>query len=396
MKTTKILLIIVALLVCLGAKSQLRVNSQGNVAFNGALSIGVAHDSTKCVNIEKVMLDGTAPLYGVYAHTLYPRVSSSVGPMFGIVGFADASNPSGASMRMPIVGVYGRASKCSEHLNSFSAGVAGICNYYSGVAVYGGIGDNNATVPYTSSGTYAGYFNGAVKVTGTLYSSTNQTTSDMRLKRDVSEIKSEALYNLSKLNPVQYFWDKEQYIKLKMNNIDTSDKEKHTLVDFLLDNNIHYGLLAQEVETLYPELVAKDEQGCLSINYVELIPLLIQSINDLNEEVQALKGTSVKRAPSASMTNAPLEENGVPLLYQNNPNPFSQVTVIKYQLPQTVQAAYIYVYDMSGKQLGSHILLDRGEGQLTISAREYHAGMYLYSLIADNQLVDTKQMIITQ
>ena len=396
MKTTKILLIIVALLVCLGAKSQLRVNSQGNVAFNGALSIGVAHDSTKCVNIEKVMLDGTAPLYGVYAHTLYPRVSSSVGPMFGIVGFADASNPSGASMRMPIVGVYGRASKCSEYLNSFSAGVAGICNYYSGVAVYGGIGDNNATVPYTSSGTYAGYFNGAVKVTGTLYSSTNQTTSDMRLKRDVSEIKSEALYNLSKLNPVQYFWDKEQYIKLKMNNIDTSDKEKHTLVDFLLDNNIHYGLLAQEVETIYPELVAKDEQGCLSINYVELIPLLIQSINDLNEEVQALKGTSVKRAPSASMTNAPLEENGVPLLYQNNPNPFSQVTVIKYQLPQTVQAAYIYVYDMSGKQLGSHILLDRGEGQLTISAREYHAGMYLYSLIADNQLVDTKQMIITQ
>lgn len=396
MKTTKILLIIIAHLVCLNAKSQLSVNSQGNVALNGVLSIGATHDSTKYVNIEKVMPNRTAPLYGVYAHTLYPRTSSSVGPMFGVVGFADASNPNEASMPMPIVGVYGRASKCSEHLNSFSAGVAGMCNYYNGVAVYGGIGDGNATVPYSSLGTYAGYFNGAVKVTGTLYSSTYQTTSDMRLKRDVSEIKSEALYNLSKLNPVQYFWDKEQYIKLKMNNIDTSDKEKHTLVDCLLDDNIHYGLLAQEVETLYPELVAKDEQGCLSINYVELIPLLIQSINDLNEEVQALKGTSVKRAPSASTTNAPLEENGVPLLYQNNPNPFSQATVIKYQLPQTVQTAYIYVYDMSGKQLGSHILLDRGEGQLTISANEYHAGMYLYSLIADGQEIDTKRMILTK
>lgn len=396
MKTTKILLIIIAHLVCLNAKSQLSVNSQGNVALNGVLSIGATHDSTKYVNIEKVMPNRTAPLYGVYAHTLYPHVASSVGPMFGVVGFADASNPTGAGMRMPIVGVYGRASKCSEHLNSFSAGVAGMCNYYNGVAVYGGIGDGNATVPYTSSGTYAGYFNGAVKVTGTLYSSTYQTTSDMRLKRDVSEIKSEALYNLSKLNPVQYFWDKEQYIKLKMNNIDTSDKEKHTLVDFLLNDNIHYGLLAQEVETLYPELVAKDEQGCLSINYVELIPLLIQSINDLNEEVQALKGTSVKRAPSASTTKAPLEENGVPLLYQNNPNPFSQATVIKYQLPQTVQTAYLYVYDMSGKQLGSHILLDRGEGQLTISANEYHAGMYLYSLIADGQEIDTKRMILTK
>ena len=158
MKTSKILLIIIAHLVCLNAKSQLSVNSQGNVALNGILSIGATHDSTKCVNIEKIMPDRTAPLYGVYAHTLYPRTSSSsVGPMFGVVGFADASNPNEASMPMPIVGVYGRASKCSEHLNSFSAGVAGMCNYYNGVAVYGGIGDNNATVPYTSLGTYAGY-----------------------------------------------------------------------------------------------------------------------------------------------------------------------------------------------------------------------------------------------
>lgn len=396
MKITKILLIITALLVCLGAKSQLRVNNQGYVALDGVLSIGATHDSTKYVNIEKIMPNRTAPLYGVYAHTLYPRFSSNVGPMFGVVGFADASNPNEASMHMPIVGVYGRASKCSEHVNSFSAGVAGTCNYYSGVAVYGGIGDGNVTVPNSSLGTYAGYFNGAVKVTGTLYSTTYQSTSDMRLKRDVSEIQSEALYNLSRLNPVQYFWNKEQYIKLKMNDVDSSDEDKQTLVDFLLDDNIHYGLLAQEVETLYPELVAKDEQGCLSINYVELIPLLIQSINELNEQVQSLKAMSVKRAPSASTTTASLDENIIPVLYQNNPNPFSQATFIKYQLPQTVQKAYIYVYDMSGNQLGSHILLDRGEGQLTISASEYHAGMYLYSLIADGQEIDTKRMILTK
>lgn len=292
MKTTKILLIITALFVSLGAKSQLSVNSQGNVALNGVLSIGATHDSTKYVNIEKVMPNRTDPLYGVYAHTLYPHVASSVGPMFGVVGFADASNPTGASMPMPIVGVYGRASKCSEHQNSFSAGVVGMCNYYSGVAVYGGIGDGNATVPYSSLGTYAGYFNGAVKVTGTLYSSTYQSTSDMRLKRDISEIKSDALSKLSRLNPIQYFWDKEQYIKLKMNDIDSSDKGKHTLVDVLLDNNIHYGLLAQEVKELYPELVHEDAAGVMSINYMELIPLLIQAVQDLSEQVEALSNSS--------------------------------------------------------------------------------------------------------
>ena len=53
MKTTKILLTIIALLVCHGAKSQLSVNSQGNVALNGILSIGATHDSTKCLNIDR-------------------------------------------------------------------------------------------------------------------------------------------------------------------------------------------------------------------------------------------------------------------------------------------------------------------------------------------------------
>lgn len=396
MKTTKILLIIIAHLVCLNAKSQLSVNSQGNVALNGVLSIGATHDSTKYVNIEKVMPNRTAPLYGVYAHTLYPRTSSSVGPMFGVVGFADASNPNEASIPMPIVGVYGRASKCSDHINSFSAGVVGMCNYYSGVAVYGGIGDNNATVPYTSLGTYAGYFNGAVKVTGTLYSSTYQTTSDMRLKRDISEIKSDALSKLSRLNPIQYFWDKEQYIKLKMNDIDTSDKEKHTLVDCLLDDNIHYGLLAQEVKELYPELVHEDAAGVMSINYTELIPLLIQAVQDLSEQVSALSSSS-----STARKQAPKQQEGntetiAATLYQNTPNPFTEETVISYIVPTEAQQASIYIYNMLGEQLSKYDISAFGDGNVTISANELYAGTFLYSLVVDGKLIDTKQMIITQ
>ena len=397
MKTTKILLIITALFVSLGAKSQLSVNSQGNVALNGILSIGATHDSTRCVNIEKIMPERTDPLYGVYAHTLYPHVASSVGPMFGVVGFADASNPTGASMPMPIVGVYGRASKCSEHQNSFSAGVVGMCNYYSGVAVYGGIGDGNATVPYSSLGTYAGYFNGAVKVTGTLYSSTYQSTSDMRLKRDISEIKSDALSKLSRLNPIQYFWDKEQYIKLKMNDIDSSDKGKHTLVDVLLDNNIHYGLLAQEVKELYPELVHEDAAGVMSINYMELIPLLIQAVQDLSEQVSALSNSSNSSArKQASKQQASNAETIAATLHQNTPNPFTEETVISYIVPTEAQQASIYIYNMLGEQLSKYDISAFGEGYITISANELYAGTFLYSLVVDGKLIDTKQMIITQ
>ena len=38
----------------------------------------------------------------------------------------------------------------------------------------------------------------------------------------------------------------------------------------------------------------------------------------------------------------------------------------------------------------------RGAGQVTINANEFAAGMYLYSLVCDGKIVDTKQMLLTE
>ena len=182
-----------------------------------------------------------------------------------------------------------------------------------------------------------------------------------------------------------------------MNNIDTSDKEKHTLVDVLLDNNIHYGLLAQEVKELYPELVHEDAAGVMSINYTELIPLLIQAVQNLSEQVSSLSNSSSasarKQAPKQSDSTI---EAVVATLYQNNPNPFTEATVISYIVPVEAQQAAIYIYNMVGEQLSKYDISVFGEGNVTISANELYAGTFLYSLVVDGKLIDTKQMIITQ
>jgi hypothetical protein len=36
------------------------------------------------------------------------------------------------------------------------------------------------------------------------------------------------------------------------------------------------------------------------------------------------------------------------------------------------------------------------KGNVTINANEFAAGMYLYSLITDGRIVDTKQMLLTE
>ena len=50
-----------------------------------------------------------------------------------------------------------------------------------------------------------------------------------------------------------------------------------------MDNIIQkqFGLIAQDVQVIYPELVYQDPEGYLAINYTGLIPLLIESIKEL-------------------------------------------------------------------------------------------------------------------
>jgi len=58
--------------------------------------------------------------------------------------------------------------------------------------------------------------------------------------------------------------------------------------------------------------------------------------------------------------------------------------------------AMLCVYDMNGRQLSQNIMTQRGSSVFVVNGNQYGAGMYLYSLIADNQIVDTKKMILTK
>ena len=55
-------------------------------------------------------------------------------------------------------------------------------------------------------------------------------------------------------------------------------------------NNEQIGLLAQEVQAVLPGIVIEDEEeGTFLVNYIALIPVLIQAIQSLQSEVEALR-----------------------------------------------------------------------------------------------------------
>lgn len=228
--------------------------------------------------------------------------------------------------------------------------------------------------------------------------------SDERFKEDIAPVEN-VLQSLEDLTPVSYHLKSHKHPKVQ--TISDNPKEATMLEHYYSDldkGSERYGFLAQNVKEVFPELVHTDMNGYMSVDYIGLIPILVQSINELRAKLESIKGEEQKDEDAAPMLQAPQQAGKNELeaslteakLYQNAPNPWSSETVIRYSLPQSVSQAYIYIYDMQGKQLKSIPAQGRGESQVTITARDLEAGMYLYALVADGRLINSKQMVLTR
>ena len=54
-------------------------------------------------------------------------------------------------------------------------------------------------------------------------------------------------------------------------------------------SNAEIGLLAQEIEEVLPNLVYTDDEGRKLVDYTAIIPILIDAVKSLQQEVETLK-----------------------------------------------------------------------------------------------------------
>ena len=156
-------------------------------------------------------------------------------------------------------------------------------------------------------------------------------------------------------------------------------------------------MLAQELQGVYPDLVYEGEDGFLSVNYIELIPILIKSVQELKAKVDALEGKPNNSPVRTGGTTQVTSQSAIQAaLYQNSPNPFTENTTIRCIIPRSISKAVLYIYDMNGHQIDSMPIAERGDVSLTIEGSSLDAGIYMYSLITDGEVVDTKRLILTK
>ena len=225
--------------------------------------------------------------------------------------------------------------------------------------------------------------NGDIRVNTTIY------TSDETLKSNIQPIKTQ-VDNLFRVKSVSYYFKDAQ-----LTSANNSSKKSSDNITEEKDMRIHYGFIAQEVKEIYPELVYQDKDGILGIDYVSFIPLIIEKLKNQNEAIDNLKQeiASVKTININSLTSN--NDRTLGELYQNYPNPFNKSTQIKFKLINNANTSWIYIYNLQGQQIKSYQINNAIEF-IEIKASELTPGIYLYSLVVDSKLIDTKTMILTQ
>ena len=103
-----------------------------------------------------------------------------------------------------------------------------------------------------------------------VYAQDFAAASDATLKTYVGSI-TNALLSVQQINGIKYVWN-----------------EKGIAQGFL-NKDIQIGLYAQEVQEVLPEAVYQSN-GYLNVSYDKLIPLLIEAIKELKNEIDLLKG----------------------------------------------------------------------------------------------------------
>jgi len=133
----------------------------------------------------------------------------------------------------------------------FSWGFGGTANFFAD-----GIG-----IGVVDPGTHKLYVN------GTAYATRGFWASDLRFKKNIKPIDS-PIDKISNIRGVSFEWKRSQY----------QDKG--------LSDGEHYGVIAQEIEQVLPEIVEEGPNGDKAVSYIELIPILTEAIKEQQKQLE--------------------------------------------------------------------------------------------------------------
>lgn len=285
----------IMIFIAITAKAQLIVNENQKVA------IGVSTE-----NFEPSLMVGNHSYFGTSANASIgtagiPKDTNST----NIIGVYGGFGVDSYSSQYGNYGVLGFTTSNTLY-NGRNYGLCGMIeptngSFIGGAGIYATDCDYCYSYPHNIQGAYAGYFVGNVNTLGNLTATSLFTTMDCRLiDNTVSLSKSKrsgmtTLENLLNINIVEYNLKGRQFEEISEDVDPEKAEELRKELEFLkkedkeMTSRRHFGVDARELQKVYPGLVLEGQDGYLSVNYLEMVPLVIRSIQELKQELDELK-----------------------------------------------------------------------------------------------------------
>jgi hypothetical protein len=244
--------------------------------------------------------------------------------------------------------------------------------------------DNNNTI-----GTSSIRYNNVFSANGVT------TTSDIRDKENVSDL-NYGLDKLLELRPVTYNWISDTLKELKI------------------------GLIAQEIQEVIPEVVhdpmternfdesgnlmANNPETRLGMNYSELIPVLIKSIQELNETVIAqgediktlrkkIKKLKDKKESKTDSNEEALSLGNVSASLEIYPNPTDGILQFQYDIEQYKKGTILAITNNRGERIET-IAIKSASGSMTKTLKGKSGEQFYLSIIVKGKVILQERVIL--
>ena len=227
--------------------------------------------------------------------------------------------------------------------------------------------------------------------------------SDGRFKRNIRKDVA-GLDFINQLNPVSYTLDKDAIDKF----LGIPDSVRIENVAARKTPQQQIGFVAQEVEAIVKKSgyvfsgveAPQNESDPYTIRYDEFVVPLVKAVQELTaySKDQQKEIGELKRQLGNDNSTGLLSELGPTgaVLFQDDSNPGTSSIQIPIALPEGIQQANVVISTLKGKPLKDILVNERGDTTVKISGNEFSPGMYIYALITDGTVVDTKRLILTK
>ena len=224
-------------------------------------------------------------------------------------------------------------------------------------------------------------------VNGQIMNAGGTVSSDRRLKKDIKKYTA-GLEEILNIEPYFFHYNGKAGIKTTTQQVGIMAQDLEKIAPYAVGDYIY------EERDHENNLKSSNDYKCANTDVI--VYMLVNSIKEQQKIIDDLQ-QKVENLLEANELPTSIEDeveiNNSSYLGQNYPNPHTDISAIDYSISSDSKNSVLQVVNISG-QLVKEIKITANKGTIELNMQNLPSGIYNYSLISDNKILSTKQMIV--